>query len=241
MRVLVENYGIADAVVVPIERGHTNRSFAVTTSRGRFVLRQAWAGKPVEQIAREEHVLGSLGLPWVPRIVPTRMGTLRVMVDGRVYHLFEALPGEPGRMYLGPGDTQIVATAMSRLRELHAALPGWLHGDFHLGNLLWNGDVLTGVVDFDDAAPGPAEYEVAMALFALSRQPDEDTFRYDRTLWHAGLASYGDVSIEPEPHVRAFCEYQVRIHETAAARGLWPLTTGIGYWPCKRTLMRSGA
>jgi Ser/Thr protein kinase RdoA (MazF antagonist) len=125
---------------------------------------------------------------------------------------------------------------MRRLRALHAALPGWVHGDVHLGNLLWRGLEVSGLVDFDDTRPGDHAWEVAMTLFALARRPDEDTFRYDRDLWLAGLAAYGDLHLEPAEHERAFCEYQVQIHETAVARGLWTLTDGIGYWPCKRAL-----
>ena len=39
--------------------------------------------------------------------------------------------------------------------------PVLLHGDFHPGNTLWNGDRLTGIADWNQARLGPAAYELA--------------------------------------------------------------------------------
>lgn len=113
-----------------------------------------------------------------------------------------------------------------------------LHGDYHLGNLLWTNTVVTGVVDFDDTDAGSALTEAAMALFALARTPDEDRFTYDRELWQAGATAYG-IALDPTPYELAFCGYQVLIHLDAAQRGLWSLAPCIGFWPCWNTLTAS--
>jgi Ser/Thr protein kinase RdoA (MazF antagonist) len=115
----------------------------------------------------------------------------------------------------------------------------WLHGDYHLGNLLWEEDRVTGVVDFDEVGCGAALGEVAMALFALARQDaGEARFAYDGASWRAGLRAYVEASgvghgLEPcEELELLFCGYQVLIHLEAAQRELWALTDGIGFWPC---------
>lgn len=138
-----------------------------------------------------------------------------------------------------PPDTAAILESIER--ALVMPIPGAihaLHGDYHLGNLLWNGTTITGVVDFDDTDSGAALTETAMALFALARLPDEDRFGYDRELWDAGAAAYG-TAIDPTLYELAFCGYQVLIHLDAAQRGLWSLVPGIGFWPCWNTLTAS--
>lgn len=39
-----------------------------------------------------------------------------------------------------------------------------LHRDFHLGNVLWEGDVLTGMIDWAETSWGPADLDVAHAV-----------------------------------------------------------------------------
>jgi Ser/Thr protein kinase RdoA (MazF antagonist) len=112
----------------------------------------------------------------------------------------------------------------------------WLHGDYHLGNLLWEGKHLAGVVDFDDVGCGAALGEVAMAAFALARQDaGEERFVFDPQLFRAAVENTG---LEPHPDlVRLFCGYQVLVHLEASQRGLWTLDAGIGFWPCWNALI----
>jgi len=113
----------------------------------------------------------------------------------------------------------------------------WLHGDYHLGNLLWVGNEVTGIVDFDETGCGHTLGEAAMALFALARQPSEDRFMYDSGLWETGLAGYGAALDEDRDLLmHRFCAYQVLIHLTAAQRGLWTLEESLGFWPCWGTI-----
>ena len=256
MRVLDQHDGIHDAVVTRLERGHTNESYALATPMGRYVLRRAWAGKPASQIAAEENVLTALAAPThplafdVPRIIPTRAKTRHGLDGDRVVHLFSECRGTPGPRYLAPDDHERMRAAMTTLAHLHRALarvaldePPWLHGDYHLGNLLWTGDAITGVVDFDDTVRGNPATEAAMALFALARQPEESTFVYDAALWATGHEAYvtaGGVAIggDRDELATRFCAYQVLIHLAATHRKLWTLDEGIGFWPCLRYLAR---
>jgi aminoglycoside phosphotransferase (APT) family kinase protein len=166
----------------------------------------------------------------------------------RLAQLHRALadvPLTPGEAWLHARVAQIrtgppgVEQVLSRIDQLlpPATTTQWVHGDYHLSNLLWSHDEVSGVVDFDDVARGSAALEAGMALFALARQPaGEEAFVYDAALWDVGRAAYdGPV----EGGALLFCAYQVLIHLDGAQRGLWELTEGIGFWPCWNTLMRA--
>jgi Ser/Thr protein kinase RdoA (MazF antagonist) len=129
-------------------------------------------------------------------------------------------------------------------RAVVGGAAGWLHGDFHLENLLFSGERVSGLCDFDDVVPGARALDVAFALFAVSRDGHrEDRFAFDRALFSAALDAYcaaaplPAVSLEPLPlYERLFCAHQALIHLDAAARGLWQLAPGIGYAPCAQRL-----
>jgi aminoglycoside phosphotransferase (APT) family kinase protein len=57
---------------------------------------------------------------------------------------------------------------------------GLLHRDFHLSNVLWRGDTVTGLVDWAETSWGPPDLDVAHACadFAMLHTPaDAETFR----------------------------------------------------------------
>lgn len=67
---------------------------------------------------------------------------------------------------------------------LHAGVPatpyGLLHRDFHLGNTLWEGDSVTGIIDWAETSWGPPDLDVAhmCADFAMMHTPaDAALFR----------------------------------------------------------------
>jgi len=145
-----------------------------------------------------------------------------------------------------------VSAALPRLRRriaevldhatstLSAQRPQWLHGDYHLGNLLFTHDTVTGVVDLDDCGVGAPAVDLAVALYAISRDPThEPGLRFDSALWRAGAAAYGSASPWREPDALAedlFCTHQVLLHLDASRRGLWALAPGIGFYPCFNAL-----
>lgn len=119
----------------------------------------------------------------------------------------------------------------------HAAPMQWLHGDYHLANLLWIGDEVSAVVDFDDVALGDPALEAGLALHALARQPaGEEAVSFDPALLAAGRAAYagplaGDALV--------FAASQILVHLEAAQRGSWTLGEGIGFWPYWNALTRA--
>ena len=91
-----------------------------------------------------------------------------------------------------------------RAVELFAAGPpptphGLLHRDLHLGNTLWQGDAVTGLVDWAEASWGPADLDEAHACadFAmLHTLADADVFR-DAYVRHGGV-------LDPDPDAARF-------------------------------------
>lgn len=74
-----------------------------------------------------------------------------------------------------------------------------LHRDFHLGNTLWHGDVVTGLVDWAETSWGPPDLDVAHAcsdLAMLHTTADAKTFR------DAYVAQGG--RIDPDPHAARY-------------------------------------
>ena len=45
-----------------------------------------------------------------------------------------------------------------------ATRPGLVHRDFHLGNVLWQGDTITGVIDWAETSWGPADLDVTHTI-----------------------------------------------------------------------------
>jgi Ser/Thr protein kinase RdoA (MazF antagonist) len=128
----------------------------------------------------------------------------------------------------GPGKSMERALdRIERLLEIKIEGSQWLHGDYHLGNLLVEDGRISGVVDFDDTGRGSAKIEAAFAAFAVSRDETcEEAFRYDARIFDEARAAYGEIDRELEP---LFWADQVLIHLRAAQKGLWQLGPGIGF------------
>nr|WP_249176378.1 phosphotransferase [Burkholderia cenocepacia] len=115
----------------------------------------------------------------------------------------------------------------------------WLHGDYHAGNLLYVGNAVNGVLDFDDVGQGAQWLEAAFASFALSRDAGrDDGFVFDRGRWTASLETYAATRPDAAPGwlrdnddalMTLFCADQTLIHLEAAQRGLWMPGPGIGF------------
>lgn len=105
-----------------------------------------------------------------------------------------ALPEGLARQYDG-----VMSRAGACLAEAALRIPGptgWLHGDYHAGNLLFSDAdrthvSITGILDFDDVGIGSPWLEAAFALFALARDTTvEHAFVYDAGIWEQGLEAY---------------------------------------------------
>ena len=76
---------------------------------------------------------------------------------------------------------------------------GLLHRDFHLGNTLWQGDTVTGLVDWAETSWGPPDLDVAHACsdFAMLHTTD------DAQAFRAAYVGAGG-RLDPDPDVARF-------------------------------------
>jgi Ser/Thr protein kinase RdoA (MazF antagonist) len=199
-------------------------------------------------------LVGEPCVSWRAPCSPARARSALALL-GRLHGALASLPcadADPlaplGRRLSVAAGTPLHHRVHALIDEARAALGGpavWVHGDFHLENLLFSGERASGLCDFDDVGPGACALDVAFALFAVSRDGHrEDRFAFDRALFFAGLDAYraaaplSPVALEPLPlYERLFCAHQALIHLDAAARGLWRLGPGIGYAPCAQRLV----
>ena len=107
---------------------------------------------------------------------------------------------------------QLKAHALDLTARLarHGALPHLvIHGDYYGGNLLFDGDRIVGVVDYDKARWQPRVIELAEALiyFATERSGHLKHIVYSGTLdlgvVHQFLAAYTDMVSLSEPEIHA--------------------------------------
>lgn len=65
---------------------------------------------------------------------------------------------------------------------------GLVHCDFHPGNILWEGDRITGVIDWAETSWGPADLDVmhSRANFAILHDFDSAVAFSDAYRWHGG-------------------------------------------------------
>jgi hypothetical protein len=66
---------------------------------------------------------------------------------------------------------------------------GLVHRDFHPGNILWEGDRITGVIDWAETSWGPADLDVmhSRANFALLHDVDSAVAFSNAYRWHGGI------------------------------------------------------
>jgi aminoglycoside/choline kinase family phosphotransferase len=64
-----------------------------------------------------------------------------------------------------------------------------VHSDFHPGNILWEGDRITGVIDWAETSWGPADLDVmhSRANFAILHDLDSAVAFSDAYRWHGGV------------------------------------------------------
>jgi hypothetical protein len=142
----------------------------------------------------------------------------------------------------GPEDASAVRALAARLElELDGVPRGFAHGDFFAGNLLAEGDRLTGVLDWDAAGPGrlPAADLFHLQLTATPYGADEDWGRavLERILPAAraggddALRRYcRELGFEPDPAVLeplalaywlGYAAYQLRTHAHRRRQPAW--------------------
>src|SRR5262249_35886431 len=121
-------------------------------------------------------IAGEPGVRWLERDDHARMGAAMAQLAdlhrGLASVALEAedwLTGRSARVAGGslellPDGTRRVLDRIAEILDTCPHQPAqWLHGDYRLGNLLWERTRVVGIVDFDETGRGAAASEVAMA------------------------------------------------------------------------------
>ncbi len=185
------------------------------------VLRPLDAGAAVSPLAHFEQQLASLRAPESTESI-SATPPLRDLLE---QHLAE-----------------FVSRARAIIARAHPEQPlQWCHGDFQLENLLFEGEQLVGLVDFDTVRALPVAMDAAFALFNLTRDGDwEEGFRWDRERWQRGAEAYGGplgASLVDQEWHELFCLDQALLHLRAGLESVWELDEGIGFLSAFRGVM----
>ena len=70
-----------------------------------------------------------------------------------------------------PSDARVLAAALDRGEGAEILQTTIVHGDFHHGNVLVEGDEVTGVIDWEIAGPGDWRFELVMLAFGCHIAP----------------------------------------------------------------------
>jgi len=101
-------------------------------------------------------------------------------------------------------DWAVDGSAWRRAIEIFAAGPpasphGLVHRDFHPGNVLWDGDRITGVIDWAETSWGPPDLDVAHSCTNFALLHDFERMAVFRTAY----ARHGGVT-DPDPDAARF-------------------------------------
>jgi aminoglycoside phosphotransferase (APT) family kinase protein len=73
---------------------------------------------------------------------------------------------------IDPTDAKVLAAAIDRGEGAEILQTTIVHGDFHHGNALVDGDEVTGVLDWEIAGPGDWRFDLVMLAFGCHIRPD---------------------------------------------------------------------
>jgi Ser/Thr protein kinase RdoA (MazF antagonist) len=125
-------------------------------------------------------------------------------------------------MYAGKGVEDELCYLRERWRQILAGWPlaridalpvGWVYGDYHGRNVVFAGDEISGVFDFDDIERGPVVYDVAQGALKFGRE------------------RRGSLRIRPEVARLFIREYARRRRLTDEERAALPMMIAITFPP----------
>jgi Ser/Thr protein kinase RdoA (MazF antagonist) len=140
--------------------------------------------------------------------------------------LFDGAGLEDELSYFAGWHARVVATPW---RQRLDALPqSWLHGDYHGRNMVFSGDEMVGLFDFDDVTCGPRIFDVAKGVYAFSRERAPDAQPQDLA-WT--LQGRGSLTLRAD-YVSAFLNaFQTRCPLARAERAALPFMAVLMWAP----------
>ena len=199
-------------------------AFEVADAEGatrRYVLRQppGWSSA-----GHEQRLLSLVQGRGVPVPVPRLAGEAGDVLEGD-WLVLDYAEGEPyfGPAF-GPRRATAMATALAAIHAIDTAASDFsflrsegdgrtlLHGDFWPGNVLWQGEELAAVIDWEDSILGDALFDVAITRLDLALIHGAEaaalfTARYfERTGTEGALLPHWDARAvaRQEPHLEAW-------------------------------------
>src|SRR6266852_852827 len=176
-----------------IPEGHSGFTYWVELDGRRGVLRLPPPGARIAgpaDIPRQARIMAALhdqGLP-VPFVMATSEDPV---VDGRPFVLMEAVPSEL------TGQAPRLANLLLE-RQPHHRQPVLVHGDYHFGNMLFEGGGVAAVVDWEIAQLGQPLLDLCcISLSHVSAEAVGEMYRADPNdyRWYRALTYYKYASI----------------------------------------------
>lgn len=100
---------------------------------------------------------------------------------------------------------QAIEYLRSRERDLTEEQKCFVHGDYHPGNLLFNGDTIVGLLDTDWSRKGNGIEDLAYTIMMFMRDYRKDAFTFDEAILARCLKWYG----LPEDEKLTFYKYLI--------------------------------
>jgi len=169
---------------VSVDRwGEVGRQHVVSEALGCRVM--AASGLPTPRLIASEtdgrrtgaYVNLTTWLPGRVRLGPLGPAAIEALAQAAVtIHATPVPPADRPRPYVfwAPTDPQVPSWSRNprlwqRAIDLFSGVPpatrpGLVHRDFHPGNVLWQGDTITGVIDWAETSWGPADLDVVHTL-----------------------------------------------------------------------------
>ena len=118
----------------------------------------------------------------------------------------------------------------------------WVHGDINLENVLFEGDSISGLCDFEGAGWDALEKEIIFSAFRLCKKGTfDEVFSYDERLLQKAIDTYlqnnPKVSLAFFTHYESlwkpfFCLKEASLYLHHAFDGIWELKEHTGFLPC---------
>jgi Ser/Thr protein kinase RdoA (MazF antagonist) len=176
---------------------------------------EGFEADPTEMMLGDDGMEGS---DPTAKLIPENPEQLRRLFDGA--HLNDELA------YVAEWHAGVVGTPW---RERVDALPvSWVHGDYHGRNMVFRGDEMAGLFDFDDVARGPRIFDIAKGVYAFSRQRRPDAQPQDLA-WT--LQGGGPLALRAD-YLSAFLDaFETRSPLTEAEREALPFVSVLMWAP----------
>lgn len=185
----LDSQGVPVAAPVPLD-GNPNAILAEADKRRYWLAPYLVAGGPVETPRRYANT--GAAVAQLHRALATYPGSIH---SWRLDLVGDTLNADVPllRERLAGADAAAFARAAGYLAQrLPGRLPGlpaqWIHGDCHGGNIVWDGERVSGFIDLDHLPWGPRVYDLGYFLADIAKNHFHEQAKI--AIWFAGLRPF---------------------------------------------------